>query len=112
MAGLGAAQPDWLHFYTLELMHEAGGNFIRWGHCVSGPGMADATDRLGMVVEEPGVDGESGHARGGVGVAHGGVARCADLLSQSSFDCDLGGAATRKFRATMVTEVARAGGKI
>ena len=31
--GLGTAQPDWLHYYTLQLMKEAGGNFIRWGHC-------------------------------------------------------------------------------
>ena len=31
--GLGAAQPDWMHFFTLDLMKEAGGNFVRWGHC-------------------------------------------------------------------------------
>jgi beta-galactosidase len=57
--GLGAAQPDWLHFYTLNLMKEAGGNFVRWGHCAAGPASIAAADRLGLVVDQPGVDGES-----------------------------------------------------
>jgi beta-galactosidase len=57
--GLGAAQPDWLHFYTLNLMKEAGANFIRWGHCSAPPASIEASDRLGLLVEEPGVDGES-----------------------------------------------------
>jgi len=57
--GLGAAQPDWMHFFTLELMKQAGGNFIRWGHCLGGPAQIRAADRLGMITEQPGVDGES-----------------------------------------------------
>jgi beta-galactosidase len=57
--GLGAAQPDWLHFYTLALMKEAGGNFVRWGHCAGGPASITAGDRLGIIAEQPGVDGES-----------------------------------------------------
>jgi beta-galactosidase len=57
--GLGAAQPDWMHFYTLQLMKEAGGNFIRWGHCASGPGLISAEDRLGIIADQPGLDGES-----------------------------------------------------
>jgi len=57
--GLGAAQPDWLHFYTLELMKQAGGNFVRWGHCLGGPAQIEAGDRLGIITEQPGVDGES-----------------------------------------------------
>lgn len=56
--GLGAAQPDWLHAYTLALMREGGGNFVRWGHCAAGPAMIDAGDRLGIVAIQPGVDGE------------------------------------------------------
>ncbi len=56
--GLGAAQPDWLHFYTLQLMQEAGGNFVRWGHCAGGPVMIEAGDRLGIIALQPGVDGE------------------------------------------------------
>ena len=56
--GLGAAQPDWMHYYTLSLMKEAGGNFVRWGHCAAAPAMLDAGDRLGIIAEQPGVDGE------------------------------------------------------
>jgi len=56
--GLGAAQPDWMHYYTLALMKEAGGNFVRWGHCAGGPAMIAAGDRLGLIAEQPGVDGE------------------------------------------------------
>jgi beta-galactosidase len=61
--GLGAALPDWLHFYTLSLMKEAGGNFVRWGHCAASEPMLTAGDRLGIIAEQPGVDGE-GDAKG------------------------------------------------
>lgn len=57
--GLGSAQPDWLHFFTLQLMKQAGGNFIRWGHCGAGPEMIQAGDELGIIADQPGVDGES-----------------------------------------------------
>ncbi len=57
--GLGAAQPDWMHFYTLQLMKEAGGNFVRWGHSAAGPAQISADDRLGLVTLQPGTDGES-----------------------------------------------------
>jgi beta-galactosidase len=57
--GLGAAQPDWMHFQTLALMKEAGGNFLRWGHCAGGPAGIVAADRLGIITDQPGVDGES-----------------------------------------------------
>jgi len=57
--GLGAAQPDWLHYYTLALMKEAGGNWVRWGHCAASGPMIDAGDELGIMAEQPGVDGES-----------------------------------------------------
>jgi beta-galactosidase len=57
--GLGAAQPDWMHFQTLALMKEAGGNFLRWGHCAAGPAGIVAADRLGIITDQPGVDGES-----------------------------------------------------
>ncbi len=56
--GLGAALPDWMHFFTLSLMKDAGGNFLRWGHCAGAPAALDASDRLGIVVDQPGVDGE------------------------------------------------------
>jgi len=61
--GLGTAQPDWMHFYTLNLMKEAGANWVRWGHCAAGPEMIDACDQLGIMVEQPGVDGESDTVR-------------------------------------------------
>jgi beta-galactosidase len=57
--GLGAAQPDWMHFLTLQLMKEAGGNFVRWGHCAGSPASITAADRLGIITDQPGVDGES-----------------------------------------------------
>lgn len=57
--GLGAALPDWLHYYTLSLMKEAGANWIRWGHCAASEPMIEAGDRLGIMAEQPGVDGES-----------------------------------------------------
>jgi beta-galactosidase len=57
--GLGDAQPDWLHFYTLRLTKDAGSNFQRWGHCAGGPAMIAAGDELGLITDQPGVDGES-----------------------------------------------------
>ncbi|MFZ0827848.1 MAG: sugar-binding domain-containing protein [Verrucomicrobiia bacterium] len=57
--GLGSAQPDWLHFYTLDLMKAAGANWVRWGHCAGGPAQIKSCDRLGLMVEQPGVDGEA-----------------------------------------------------
>lgn len=56
--GLGAAQPDWLQAYTLQLMREAGGNFVRWGHVPGSPAQVAAADQLGLVTLQPGVDGE------------------------------------------------------
>ena len=56
--GLGSAFPDWMHDYTLMLMRDAGGNFVRWGHCAAGPAQISAGDRYGIVALQPGVDGE------------------------------------------------------
>src|SRR6185369_3893484 len=56
--GLGAAQPDWLQFFTLDLMKQAGGNFVRWGHVAGAPAQIEANDRLGILTLQPGVDGE------------------------------------------------------
>jgi beta-galactosidase len=63
--GLGAANPDWMHHYTLEKITEAGGNFVRWGHTAGSPAQLRAADRLGIITMQPGVDGEGdndGHA--------------------------------------------------
>ena len=56
--GLGAALPDWLQFYTMKLMREGGGNFVRWGHVPGGPAQITAGDRLGIIALQPGGDGE------------------------------------------------------
>ena len=58
-AGLGAALPDWLRDFTYKLMDEAGGNFIRWGHCAGSPGEIAMGDKYGFVTLMPGVAGES-----------------------------------------------------
>jgi beta-galactosidase len=57
--GLGAAQPDWMHWYTLDLMKQAGGNWVRWGHCAAGEAQIEACNELGVMVHQPGLDGES-----------------------------------------------------
>lgn len=58
-AGLGAAYPDWMHYHTVRLMREAGGNFIRWGHTAGGPAQIAAGDQYGQITIQPGVDGEA-----------------------------------------------------
>ena len=57
--GLGAAIPDWLQFYTLKQIREGGGNFVRWGHTAGSASQIAASDRLGIIVDQPGVDGEA-----------------------------------------------------
>lgn len=64
-AGLGVAFPDWMHKYIHELMKEAGANFIRWGHSAGSPADIRASDQLGLLTIQPGVDGE-GSTVGGV----------------------------------------------
>ena len=61
--GLGAALPDWLQFETLKLMRDAGGNFIRWGHTAGCPAQIAAGDRLGLIADQPGADGEADTVR-------------------------------------------------
>lgn len=58
-AGLGAALPNWLRDFTYNLMDEAGGNFIRWGHCAGAPAEISMGDKYGFVTLMPGVSGES-----------------------------------------------------
>jgi beta-galactosidase len=57
--GLGAALPDWLQAFTLQLMKDGGGNFVRWGHVPGGPAQISAGDQLGLIAVQPGGDGES-----------------------------------------------------
>lgn len=63
-AGLGAAYPDWMQDFTIKLMKNAGGNFIRWGHCAGSPTAIESANKYGLVVLQPGVEGEGNY--GGV----------------------------------------------
>ena len=56
--GLGAAQPDWMHYFTMELMKKANGNMVRWGHTAGAKVSLVASDHLGIMTLQPGVDGE------------------------------------------------------
>lgn len=64
-AGLGAAYPNWMHGFMFDLMKEAGGNFIRWGHSAGAPVDVELADKYGLITIQPGVDGE-GSTIGGV----------------------------------------------
>jgi len=57
-AGLGGAYPDWLHDFTLAMVRESHGNYMRWMHV--SPQRADvaACDRLGIVEICPAGDKE------------------------------------------------------
>jgi beta-galactosidase len=57
-AGLGGAYPDWLHDFTLGMVRESHGNYMRWMHV--SPQRADvaACDRLGIVEICPAGDKE------------------------------------------------------
>ncbi len=63
--GLGSANPDWMHYYTLDMIKKANGNFVRWGHTAGGVADIKSSDELGLITLQPGVDGEgdvTGHA--------------------------------------------------
>ncbi|KAA9023907.1 glycoside hydrolase family 2 protein [Niallia endozanthoxylica] len=64
-AGLGAAYPNWMHGFMFDLMKDAGGNFIRWGHSAGAPVDIELADKYGLITIQPGVDGE-GSTVGGV----------------------------------------------
>jgi beta-galactosidase len=49
-AGVGAALPDRLQFYRIELLKEMGSNAYRTSHNPPTPELLDACDRLGMLV--------------------------------------------------------------
>jgi len=56
--GLGGAYPDWMHDYTIELVRESNGNYIRWMHV--SPERADvaACDKYGVAIVCPAGDKE------------------------------------------------------
>jgi beta-galactosidase len=57
-AGLGGAYPDWMHDYTLALLRQSNGNYVRWMHVAPQRADAAACDRLGIVQICPAGDKE------------------------------------------------------
>ena len=57
-AGLGGAYPDWMHDFTLSLLKESNGNYIRWMHVSPQRVDVEACDRLGIVEVCPAGDKE------------------------------------------------------
>jgi len=57
-AGLGGAYPDWMHDFTLSMLRESNGNYIRWMHVAPQRADAEACDRLGIIQVCPAGDKE------------------------------------------------------
>ena len=57
-AGLGGAYPDWMHDFTLALVRESNGNYMRWMHVAPQRADVAACDRLGIVEVCPAGDKE------------------------------------------------------
>jgi len=57
-AGLGGAYPDWLHDFTISLMRETHGNYLRWMHVSPERADVSACDRFGIVEVCPAGDKE------------------------------------------------------
>lgn len=57
-AGLGGAYPDWMHDFTLAMLRESNGNYLRWMHVAPQRADVEACDRLGIVQVCPAGDKE------------------------------------------------------
>ena len=57
-AGLGGAYPDWMHDFTLALVRESHGNYLRWMHVSPQRADVSACDRFGIVEVCPAGDKE------------------------------------------------------
>ncbi len=57
-AGLGGAYPDWMHDFTLSLLHESNGNYLRWMHVAPQRADVAACDKYGVVEVCPAGDKE------------------------------------------------------
>jgi beta-galactosidase len=57
-AGVGAGYPDWMHDYTLKMMRDCHGNYMRWMHVAPQKIDADACARLGIIQVCPAGDKE------------------------------------------------------
>src|SRR5476651_1483383 len=57
-AGLGGAYPDWMHDYTISMLRESNGNYLRWMHVSPEKADVEACDRMGIVEVCPAGDKE------------------------------------------------------
>jgi beta-galactosidase len=57
-AGLGGAYPDWMHDFTLAMVRESNGNYVRWMHVAPQRADSAACDRLGIIQVCPAGDKE------------------------------------------------------
>jgi beta-galactosidase len=57
-ASVGGAYPDWMHDFTLALLRQSNGNYIRWMHVSPQRADSEACDRLGIVQVCPAGDKE------------------------------------------------------
>lgn len=57
-AGLGSAYTDWMHDFTLAMVRESNGNYIRWMHVAPQRADVEACDRLGIIQVCPAGDKE------------------------------------------------------
>lgn len=57
-AGLAGAYPNWMHDYTLSMLRESNGNYMRWMHVSPQRADVDACDRYGIVEVCPAGDKE------------------------------------------------------
>ena len=57
-AGLGGAYPDWMHDFTLAMIRESNGNYMRWMHVAPQRVDVEACDKFGIVEVCPAGDKE------------------------------------------------------
>src|SRR6185312_14568378 len=57
-AAVGAGTPDWMHDYTLRMIRECHGNYMRWMHVSPQKADSDSCDRFGIVQVCPAGDKE------------------------------------------------------
>ena len=57
-AGLGGAYPNWMHEYTLSILKESNGNYMRWMHVAPQKADVEACDKYGIVQVCPAGDKE------------------------------------------------------
>jgi len=58
-AGLGGGYPDWMHDFTVSMVRQSNGNYIRWMHVAPQRADVAACDRLGVIEVCPAGDKEA-----------------------------------------------------